>query len=212
MSSNNLKVKSSQGSKPNGPFPAVADDDGDSSFLGSTVKSLFGQCAGFVDVASFVIQSCRGDKDDERNKQGDTLGPLVEATRGRARRKQAGTLEFPAEGGFEDDVSALSANTLEEMERLARQRVNQSAMGRANCEKRNQPYPGQQLVAPPLSKVNDSQATDRPFSMQRSSSNADVSLGVATSGSSSTHDNLPVQNRDWQQPEGMRVFRAQVEI
>ena len=200
---------------------APQDDDADDTFLGNTVKSLLGQCAGFVDVASFVIQSCRGDGDCQQNRESHILGPLFEPRRGsrKVRRRQGGTLEFPADGGFADDVSAISANTLEEMERLAPQVSKRNLLKRGKYDGRNQPYPGQQLV-PPLETVEENTRRVRAkdpavINLQRASSDTDFSLEVATSGSASTPDDCPVRNRTqstWQRPDELQLFKAQVEV
>lgn len=198
------------------------DDGGEDTFLSNTVRSLLGQCASFVDVASFVIQSCRGDGDCQENQESHILGPLFEPRRGlrKVRRRQGGTLEFPSDGGFEDDVSALSANTLDEMERLAPQVSKRGSFRRGRYDGRSQPYPGQQLI-PPLETVEENtrsiraSAKDWVVKMQRASSNADMSLGVATSGSGSTPDDCPVRNHvqnTWQRPGEIQVFKAQVEV
>ena len=196
-------------------------DDGEDTFLSQTVKTFLGHCGGFVDVASFVIQSCRGDGDCQQTRESHTLGTLFERRRGsrKVRRRQGGTLEFPADGGFEDDVSALSASTLEEMERLSPQVSKRGSLRGGRYDGRNQPYPGQQLVLP-LETVEESTRSlrtkgDWVIDMQRESSDADMSLGVATSGSGSTPDDHPVRNRTqstWQRPDEIQVFRARVEV
>jgi hypothetical protein len=187
--------------------------DEQNDFLGDTVKTVFGQCAGFVDVAAFVIQSCRGESDDRPNRQSGILGPLFEtkkATR-KPRKNQGGTLEFPDEGTFKDDVSDLSANTLEEMERLAKRRAYyQGAMIHPTNDGTTQPYPGQQLL-PPSAKSQHTGGKSAWASPMERGSNSDVPLGVTASDSSSTQEESPHQNRDFQRKNGMQLFRAQVE-
>jgi hypothetical protein len=102
-----------------------------------SVKQMFAPCGGVVDVATFILGNCRGATRSSTvaGDGGDILrcgGGGAHATsddivfklreRGAAafsstQRRQGETLEFPANGGFDDDVSAISAHTLEEMER-----------------------------------------------------------------------------------------------
>ena len=94
------------------------------------LRQMFGSCGGMVsDAAVFLYQAtCKGQdgKDDLQGNHGmDQQQYLRMANRRRAYatpgglrgRRQGETLEFPTQGGFDDDVSALSAHTLEEMER-----------------------------------------------------------------------------------------------
>lgn len=189
---------------------ASGDRDGE-TFLGSTVKTVLGQCAGFVDVAAFVIHSCRGEDSDDPNKSSGILGPFFQSDMPRkTRRKQGGTLEFPADGGFEDDVSALSANTLDEMEKLARKVAAKNLRSEATHDPSN-PLPGQQLIPPPTTPQDSSnKSSGWGFSIPRDTSATDMSLGVATSSSSSTQEGSPRQYRDWHRPDGFQVFKAQV--
>lgn len=226
MSSSKFRDTNSESKKASSAEDRFASqsENRDDTFLSNTVKTFIGQCAGFVDVASFVIQSCRGDGDSQQNRESHILGPMFEPRRGlrKVRRRQGGTLEFPADGCFEDDVSALSANTLDEMERLAPQLSTRSLSGRGRYDGRNQPYPGQHLV-PPLETVEETTRSSRTtgstedceINMQRASSEADMSLSVATSGSASTPDDRTMRNRTqstWQRPEEMQVFKARVEV
>ena len=195
-------------------------DDGEETFFSQTVKTFLGHCGGFVDAASFVIQSCQGDGDCQQTRDSYILGTLFERKREsrKVRRRQGGTLEFPADSGFEDDVSALSASTLEEMELLSPKVSKRGSSRRGRHDGRNQPYPGQQLV-PPLETVEERSWNVRAkdawvMNMQRESSDPEMSLGVATSGSGSTPDERPVRNctqSAWQRPGEIQVFKAQVE-
>ena len=198
---------------PSSSREAPSDGHSGETFLGSTVKTVFGHCAGFVDVAAFVIHSCRGenDPDSDANSVNDILGPLFPTDLPRkTRRKQGETLEFHADGEFEDDVSALSANTLEEMEKLARKMAAKKAMI-APTHDPSQTLPGRQLVPPHTTQQSDrKKPSGWGFSMNRDASTADMSLGVATSSSSSTQEAYPSQDRDWRGTNGMQVFRAQV--
>jgi hypothetical protein len=111
----------------------------------------------------------------------------------RSRRRQGETLEFPVNGGFDDDVSAISAHTLEEMERLEMmtKSMNLSATGAATVPSSikkgakksiKKPVKGQKLASPPV-KVRD---LDWTYQVQRQNSNTSMSLGVSTSGSASS--------------------------
>ena len=112
--------------------PATATE-----FLES-VKQVFAPCGGVVDAASFILGNCRGSTKSSAvvdeggllrcggGAHGTTSEDIVYRLRERGaavfststQRRQGETLEFPANGGFDDDVSAISAHTLEEMERL----------------------------------------------------------------------------------------------
>lgn len=193
---------------------AAASDEQDDDFLGSTVKTVFGQCAGFVDVAAFVIQSCRGDGSDNPSRQGGVLGPLFDTKRPsrKPRRNQGGTLEFPAEGMFKDDVSDLSANTLEEMERFAkRMALYRNTAQPTTNDGTTKPYPGQQLLPPPSKYQLSGGHAAWGSSIERGSNSRDVPLGVVASDSSSTQEDVPHQSRDWQRKDGVQRFRARVE-
>jgi hypothetical protein len=97
-------------------------DECNESLLESAVKNIFGPCVGAIDVASCIIQStCGGDEETKIAKTDvSVLGMKLKrpAPNQRVKRRQGETLEFPANDGFDDDVSAISAHTLEEMERL----------------------------------------------------------------------------------------------
>ena len=92
-----------------------------------SVKQFFAPCVGAVDAASVYIGSCRP-SDEDPNGQGENIAEDVIM---RLRKKHGGfqdqnmkrrseLLEIPTHGVMfdDDDVSAISAHTLEEMERL----------------------------------------------------------------------------------------------
>lgn len=160
-------------------------------FLGSTVKTVFGHCVGIVDVASIVLASCRGESEEGENS--DKVSPILELglskSSKKSRKRQGDTLEFPTNGGFEDDVSALSARTLEEMERLERPLGKAYSRGRPSYGDIKSPYPGQQLNPDIPMMFPDPQFNkDWSLSVKRTTSCTDRSLGVSTSGSVSSHD------------------------
>ena len=92
-----------------------------------SVKQFFAPCVGAVDAASVYIGNCRP-SDEDPNGQGENIAEDVIM---RLRKKHGGfheqnvkrrseLLEIPTHGVLfdDDDVSAISAHTLEEMERL----------------------------------------------------------------------------------------------
>ena len=159
----------------------------------SAVKNVFGPCVGVVDFASFFLRSgCRTKVPDEGIKEGENpvLKAKLKKPASRSRRRQGETLEFPVNVGFDDDVSAISAHTLEEMERLEMlsKGMNLSAnvvAGDPSTHRNGgkKPYPGQRLVPPP--KVRDLEWT---YQVPRKNSNTSLSLGVSTSGSASSEE------------------------
>jgi len=95
-----------------------------------SVKKFFAPCVGAVDAASIYIGECRPSNLDQydSNEQGENVAEDVIM---RLRKRNAGfgqqtmkrrseTLEIPTNGILfdDDDVSAISSHTLEEMERL----------------------------------------------------------------------------------------------
>ena len=93
-----------------------------------SVKQFFAPCVGAVDAASLYIGECRPSSDLDPNDQGDNIAEDV-IMRLRERnggfrqhtvRRRSETLEIPTHGMLfdDDDVSAISSHTLEEMERL----------------------------------------------------------------------------------------------
>lgn len=99
------------------------------SFIDS-VKKFFAPCVGAVDAASLYIGECRPSNLDscDLNDKGENIAEDVIA---RLRERNGGfkqqtvkrrseTLEIPTHGMLfdDDDVSAISSHTLEEMERL----------------------------------------------------------------------------------------------
>ncbi|VEU39377.1 unnamed protein product [Pseudo-nitzschia multistriata] len=93
------------------------------SFMDS-VKKFFEPCVGAVDAASFYIGECRPsdyeacDPNQQDKVAEDVIMKLRERNGGLKRRNE--TLEIPTNGMLfeDDDVSAISSHTLEEMERL----------------------------------------------------------------------------------------------
>ena len=108
--------------------PSPPSTGGTDEQVDQFLRQLFGSCGGMVDAAVFLFQAtCRGQegKEDAANQGGEQHQFLRMPNRRRAyptpggtrAKRQGETLEFPTQGGFDDDVSALSAHTLEEMER-----------------------------------------------------------------------------------------------
>lgn len=93
-----------------------------------SVKKFFAPCVGAVDAASFYIGECRASNLDSSDDKGENIAEdvimrLRERNGGFRQQKQKRrneTLEIPTHGMLfdDDDVSAISSHTLEEMERL----------------------------------------------------------------------------------------------
>ena len=95
-----------------------------------SVKKFFAPCVGVVDAASLYIGECRPSNFDtfDPNEKGenvaeDVIMKLRERNGGfkqQAVKRRSETLEIPTHGMLfdDDDVSAISSHTLEEMERL----------------------------------------------------------------------------------------------
>ena len=176
------------------------------AFVESTVDHLFGKCVGIVDTASGVFQRCKGHSNAKTREEFDA-SRLFAARKNRSRRmrrRQGHTLEVPAHGEFEDDVSALSANTLEEMERLAKHMARRAKRGQQTTTNLKNPLPGQQLVPPSIRTDRSTDQLSPPasvrdswtYSVQRATSYTDQSIAVSTSGSSSSQEeplNRPAQ-------------------
>lgn len=102
--------------------PAVAFID--------SVKKFFAPCVGAVDAASLYIGECRPSNlntfdpnDQGENVAEDVIMKLRERNGGfkqQTAKRRSETLEIPTHGMLfdDDDVSAISSHTLEEMERL----------------------------------------------------------------------------------------------
>ena len=171
-------------------------DDANDGFF-EKVRSALVSC-GVADVASYLMQSgCRGEgsaaKDEteqQTSRQMNTRKPSP-ATDLRTKRRQGATLEFHSQGGFDDDVSAISAHTLEEMEMLERFKNKKQLLppGWAPVA------PSSGFIKPMLSNKKRASPTaqkdlDWMYQIPRRNSNTSISLGVSTSGSASSgeHD------------------------
>ncbi len=104
---------------------AETDKTASAAALIDSVTQFFAPCVGAVDAASGYIGSCRP-SDKDSNGQGENIAEDVIM---RLRKKHGGfehnkrrseLLEIPTHGVIfdDDDVSAISSHTLEEMERL----------------------------------------------------------------------------------------------
>jgi hypothetical protein len=177
------------------------EEEPSEGFLGNAVKNIFGPCVGMVDVASLFIQgSCRGPTAGGAKRAAEGK-PVLGMSMGkpapsrRTRRQEGETLEFASDGHFDDDLSAISAHTLEEMERLQALSKNtrlptlsaptdRSTRKRESSKKTRKPkkpFPGQVLGFPA-----SRQDLDWTYQVGRPNSNTCISLGVSTSGSAST--------------------------
>jgi hypothetical protein len=171
-------------------------DDANYGFF-QKVRSMLVSC-GASDVASFLMQSdCRGvgsaAKDETKQqtiRQMNMRKPSL-AIDLRTKRRQGGTLEFHSQGGFDDDVSAISAHTLEEMERSELFRSKKQLPRQA----RPAAAPSSGFIRPMVSSKKRASPTiqenlDWTYQMPRKNSNTSLSLGVSTSGSASSgeHD------------------------
>ncbi|OEU21085.1 hypothetical protein FRACYDRAFT_234711 [Fragilariopsis cylindrus CCMP1102] len=95
-----------------------------SSFINS-VKNIFAPCVGAVDAASLFMDDCRPSKFDTWNTNQQAMN----------RQKRGKTLEIPTHSGMmfdDDDVSAISAHTLEEMELLRMAQKSKRGAGISN--------------------------------------------------------------------------------
>ena len=196
--------------------PDGNEDESDDGFFETAAKNLIGPCVGVVNIASLFIQkTCRGKPVEEGNAREEGHNPLFFKARLKrysqmSRRRQGETLEFPADDGFDDDVSAISAHTLEEMERQERRAklsegIKMAATADvASSKEGRKPSPGNVLPS--------SLRKQEPGLSYRSNSNTSMSLGVSTSGSASSEEgdlpSLSLRNKSSKYPI---VFqRAQV--
>jgi hypothetical protein len=170
-------------------------DDPNAGFF-DKVRSMLLSC-GAVDIASYLMQSgCRGEasvaKDETEQqaiRQMNTRKPSP-ASDLRTKRRQGATLEFPSQRGFDDDVSAISAHTLEEMERFevlknAKQLRPPAGAPVAPSSGFIKPMVSSKKRASPTTQQN----LDWTYQIPRSNSNTSISLGVSTSGSASSGEN-----------------------
>ena len=174
------------------------------NLLESAMKSIFGTCIGAVDMASYMIQNtCGGNEEVNNNKAGtagDNAVPVLKLRKpvpnsAHVKRRQGDTLEFPANwnGVFDDDVSAISALTLEEMEKLQIfRKQNNIHVNPKNGRTKTPPMTSKTLSKKKnaIQKSNNI-SKDWAYEMKRppsAASSADPSLGVSTSGSASSGD------------------------
>ena len=160
------------------------------NLLENALKSIFGTCIGAVDMASYLLQStCRGDDHDAAAKEkGKVDVPVLKLKKPlpkmRVKRRQGDTLEFPSNGGFDDEISAISALTLEEMERLQIFRKNATKKGRSAAASA-----AKKTTTTPIPEQEPGNQNDMSwaYEMKRPNSiSSNPSLGVSTSGSGSS--------------------------
>jgi hypothetical protein len=153
------------------------------------VKKLVGSCGAVVDVASIFFQNtCCGETTEDY--QVDNF-PLQNNNGSRTKRRQGATLEFSARAGFEDDdVSAISAHTLEEMERknMLNHARQLNAVDLENAPRDVEAPPPAGLEKPKISKKNPVFKNPYPFDTEASAGTEDISIGVSTSGSASSEE------------------------
>lgn len=103
------------------PSTTTAAEASATSFIAS-VQKVFAPCVGVVDAASLFMGNCRFGKDayhDAGDRMRLRTTGMHQQQQKLNQKRQGETLEIPSHGGFfDDDVSAISAHTLEEMERL----------------------------------------------------------------------------------------------
>lgn len=196
------------------PYDEQGEEQSTSSFIQS-IKKVFAPCVGVVDAASFMMANCRGEKETQYETYDMNLnGPdLVETVMGlrqrnapmnemKVQKRQGETLVFHATAGFDDDVSAISSHTLEEMER-SRMFTNGIGQSHIMAPPKQPPRTMRQNILPPSMKGRKSRVAAGPHKqpwtmMQRPTNqtkNDDVddnaSNGVSTSGSESSADAKP---------------------
>jgi hypothetical protein len=192
------------------------DEEGSTSSFIQSIKKVFAPCVGLVDVASFIMGNCRGEKGTpyepyDMNLSGPDPMEIVMKLRQRnaaamndrkVQKRQGETLEFRAVTVFDDDVSAISAHTLEEMERS---QISSNGIGKFHVmAPTKQPRRTRQNMLPPSMNGHDSRVanlpdTQQPWTMMQSAMNQtrnddvddNVSQGVSTSGSESSADAEP---------------------
>jgi hypothetical protein len=181
----------------------IAETSDPTMSLIESVRKVFAPCVGVVDAASIFMGNCRFGKDAyENNGGGDGIAMRLRngAMHNTVQKRQGETLEIPAHGGFDDDVSAISAHTLEEMERL-RQAQQKSKLQMLTPPNNNNSSRKPKLPTyrpRGMGGLDSKQATRDAFtskqlwSMPRHPMGHDhdeeCSIGVSTSGSSSAED------------------------
>jgi len=177
-----------------------------------SVKKFFAPCVGVVEDASLYIGECRPSHLDscDPNEQGENIAEdvimrLRERNGGfrQSVKKRSETLEIPSHGMLfdDDDVSAISSHTLEEMERLRmaqNSRLSNFHMSPSNNYNNSEssatntmrPKPGDLLVP---QKVG---AREQAWNIQNSSATNEtaeptneLAICVSTSDSSSSQGN-----------------------
>jgi hypothetical protein len=201
---------SEEGAILNPPSPAVAPKATDplaepsdpTTSLIESVRKVFAPCVGVVDAASIFMGNCRFGKDAyDHTGGGDGIhmrlrNGTVHTT---VQKRQGETLEIPANGGFDDDVSAISAHTLEEMERLrqAQQKSKLQMLTPPSTNSSRKPkLPTYRPRGTGASEIKEATrgafTTKQLWSQPRHTTGRDhdeeCSIGVSTSGSSSAED------------------------
>ena len=157
-----------------------------------SVKQFFAPCVGAVDAASLYIGECRPSKDSDAIDQGenvaeDVIMRLRERNGGfrqQNMKRRGDTLEIPTHGMLfdDDDVSAISSHTLEEMERL---RLTQSRLASFQMSPN--------IMRP---KPNDAEQKPGVWNIQKEpvtqeATNLLSPIAVTSSDSSSSQENEP---------------------
>lgn len=153
------------------------------------VKKLVGSCGVVVDFASMFIQNtCRAETSTVQEDNLETFPP--HNTSSRTKRRQGATLEFSPRSGFEDDdVSAISAHTLEEMERrnMLKHARQLNALDVENLPADVEAPPPSGLGKPKRKPSILKQHLKYSYPIERDGSTGEsISIGVSTSGSASS--------------------------
>lgn len=189
----NTSQQHTMGSKNESNVPQEEKEEVPETRMDEFLRHLFGSCGGVVDVATLILQAtCRGQARAEAKREAEQQQKILRQrymAAGIKTKRQGGTLEFSTQGGFDDDVSALSAHTLEEMERI-------DTVAKV-LEKPLAPIPSRTLRGSTCTPQMSDQELDKntaPLSSQgtswtyqivsRQTSNDSRSIGVSTSGSS----------------------------
>mmetsp|Transcript_21471 Transcript_21471/g.40094 ORF Transcript_21471/g.40094 Transcript_21471/m.40094 type:complete len:280 (-) Transcript_21471:412-1251(-) len=211
------------------------NEDPASTFIDS-VRRVFAPCVGVVDAASFLMGHCRFGKEGYETaydmKPGGDSGVVMKLRERNGvihkavQKRQGETLEIPANGGFDDDVSAISAHTLEEMERLqlAQKKSKMHMLTPPKTSTRSRkPNQSSSRVAsnrPRGTKSVSKKATRAAFTNTQlwtisrptmGKNEEDVSIGVSTSGSSSGEEEpakITTRGRKTMQDPLMKTHRA----
>ncbi|KAL3914604.1 MAG: hypothetical protein SGILL_006038 [Bacillariaceae sp.] len=186
------------------PPPTIQEETDPAAFsFVESVRKVFAPCVGVVDAASFLMGNCRfGTSNPNSGYETNVATRLRNGAMAKtvAQKRQGETLEIPAYEGFDDDVSAISAHTLEEMERLRMVRQRQRKLqtlnppsSRRGRSPRMRPNGNSSIEMKAARGAFTSQhlwAMPAPMGQHQEE---DCSIGVSTSGSSSAEEQEPAR-------------------